>query len=119
MKTLLIQNKSLVFNNESAYEVNLVIAYYDNQNKTWRSVGWYTVKVGDSFQYSLPNDYDTNYIYSYATNSNNQEYSGNAASFCIDAINAFDYYDGNDCDTKANFYKLDLSGNLTIHNLKP
>ena len=111
------QNKSVSFNNNSNYEVSLAIAYYDNDNKNWRSVGWFNVKPGESYSYALPNGYSENNIYWYGKNVNEQEYKGNDASFCIDWPNAFDYNNKSECIDEAGFHLLELTGNVTNQDL--
>jgi len=106
--------KVVVFNNNSYYTISLAYAFYD---RGWETQGWYNMEPGKSTTITLPSTFNDNNIYWYAENNNNARYEGYDGYFCTSS-DAFHYYIIDDnCDQKRGFYKLNLTGSYTVHNL--
>jgi hypothetical protein len=75
------------------------------------------MEPGKSTTITLPSTFNDNNIYWYAENNNNARYEGYDGYFCTSS-DAFHYYIIDDnCDQKRGFYKLNLTGSYTVHNL--
>lgn len=114
--------RSIIYNNKSGYETYLAIAYMNNDS-SFTSVGWYTIKPGKSFEYTLPVNYIPDFIHWYAENTNGQTYENSSgATFYVDPDNAFSIDDPSDNhygQIKKKFSSLQLTGKVTTLDLNP
>ncbi|MFM2392986.1 MAG: hypothetical protein RLZZ546_968 [Bacteroidota bacterium] len=100
------QNSTLIeFYNNTGSDISACYAYYNNEDRCWTSVGWYTV---------LPYSYKTidigNYtgnIYIRGRQGLTTEWGSGDGQFCVDATQAFNikFADTKDCWSKKKFSK--------------
>jgi serine/threonine protein kinase len=109
--------KNVQFTNSSNSIVSLAVGFRDNGGY-WRSIGWFNIKSGENYTYTLPIDFTDDKIYWYAKNSDgDKEWLGTEGEFCINVNDAFDINNDEKCVSSKGFYKLTLSGNYTYQTL--
>lgn len=96
---------SIEFYNNTGYEISACYAYYDNDEKCWTSVGWYTIKPYSNRTIDIGN-YMGN-IYIRGRQGLATEWGSGDGQFCVDATQAFKikFADTKDCWSKKKFTK--------------
>ena len=110
------ENKIVEFQNNYGYTMYLAYAYYDN---SWKTVGWKRISPGEWATITLPNTFNSNEIYWYASDLDGFELEGyddgtNLSRFCIYTADDFffDSYDPN-CNQSKIFTKLSVVNNYS------
>jgi hypothetical protein len=96
------------FYNNTGYEISACYAYYDNNDKCWTSVGWYTIAAYDYKTIDIGN-YSGN-VYLRGRQGLVTEWGAGDAQFCVDATQAFriKFADTKDCWSKKDFTKYSV-----------
>ena len=116
--TAAFQTKNVVFTNNSNSTGYLAVGFMDSGGY-WRSIGWYAIKSGENYTYTLPIDFTDDKIYWYVqTSGMSKEWSGNDGEFCINPTDAFDLNSSAGCASSKGFYKLTLNGDYTYHSFR-
>lgn len=91
------------FYNNTGYEISACYAYYDNNDKCWTSVGWYTIKPYSNRTIDIGNY--TGNIYIRGRQGLATEWGSGDGQFCVDATQAFKikFADTKDCWSKKKF----------------
>ncbi len=100
------QNPTLIeFYNNTGTEISACYAYYNNEDRCWTSVGWYTIP---SYSYKTIDigNYTGN-IYIRGRQGLVTEWGSGDGQFCVDATQAFNikFADTKDCWSKKKFTK--------------
>ena len=101
-----IQNStSIQFYNNTGSEISACYAYYNNNDKCWTSVGWYTIPAYSYKTIDIGN-YSGN-IYIRGRQGLATEWGSGDGQFCVDATQAFNikFADTKDCWSKKKFTK--------------
>jgi hypothetical protein len=93
------------FYNNTGYEISACYAYYDNNDKCWTSVGWYTIQPYSNRTIDIGN-YKGN-VYIRGRQGLVTEWGSGDGQFCVDATQAFKikFADTKDCWSKKKFTK--------------
>lgn len=105
-----IQNSTLIeFYNNTGYEISACYAYYNNQDRCWTSVGWYTVQPYSNRTIDI-GIYSGN-VYIRGRQGLVTEWGSGDGQFCVDATQAFNikFADTKDCWSKKKFSKYYVS----------
>lgn len=102
-----IQNStSIEFYNNTGSEISACYAYYNNNDRCWTSVGWYTIPA---YSYKTINigNYSGN-VYIRGRQGLVTEWGSGDGQFCVDATQAFNikFADTKDCWSKKKFSKF-------------
>ncbi len=103
------QNSTLVeFYNNSGTDISACYAYYNNEDRCWTSVGWYTVPPYSTKTINIGNYKGDIYIRGRQGLIN--EWGSGDAQFCVDATQAFNikFADSKDCWSKKKFSKFSV-----------
>ncbi len=110
------ENKIVEFKNNYGYTMYLAYAYYDN---AWKTKGWKRIAPGEWATITLPNTFNSNEIYWYASDLDGFNLEGNDDGtninrFCIYTADDFffDSYDAN-CNQSKLFTKLSVIDNYS------
>jgi hypothetical protein len=101
-----IQNSTLIeFYNNTGSEISACYAYYDNDDKCWTSLGWYTIQPYKNRTIDIGNY--TGNIYIRGRQGLATEWGSGDGQFCVDATQAFKikFADTKDCWSKKKFTK--------------
>lgn len=101
-----IQNSTLIeFYNNTGSEISACYAYYDNDDKCWTSVGWYTIQPYKNRTIDIGNY--TGNIYIRGRQGLATEWGSGDGQFCVDATQAFKikFADTKECWSKKKFTK--------------
>jgi uncharacterized membrane protein len=101
-----IQEQTLIeFYNNNGNEISACYAYYNNDDKCWTSVGWYTIPAYSSKTINI-GIYNGN-IYIRGRQGLLTEWGSGDGQFCVDATQAFTikFADTKDCWSKKKFSK--------------
>jgi hypothetical protein len=104
------QNSTLVeFYNNSGTDISACYAYYNNEDRCWTSVGWYTVPPYSTKTINIGNYKGDIYIRGRQGLIN--EWGSGDAQFCVDATQAFNikFADSKDCWSKKKFSKFSVT----------
>jgi len=99
--------ENIIFQNNSPYTAYLAVAYYNEENNNFTSVGWFKVDANSSFNYSLSSySFNTFYWYAYATDELNNKitWSGDDGYFCINETDKFNYTNQQSCNNRIGFH---------------
>lgn len=114
-----VESYKIRMENKCHYDVDFCIAFYDDDNGGWHSRGWFPIKAGATWEYTINSS--VNRLYWFAENSaKNLTWSGSDKSFCIRRPDRFELYsaDDLDCSTSVSFHALELNhGYSTYHSL--
>lgn len=105
-----IQNSTLIeFYNNTGYEISACYAYYNNKDRCWTSVGWYTVQPYSNRTIDI-GIYSGN-VYIRGRQGLVNEWGSGDGQFCVDATQAFNikFADTKDCWSKKKFSKYYVS----------
>ncbi len=93
------------FYNNTGSEISACYAYYDNNDKCWTSVGWYTIQPYSNRTIDIGN-YKGN-VYIRGRQGLVTEWGSGDGQFCVDATQAFKikFADTKDCWSKKKFSK--------------
>jgi hypothetical protein len=93
------------FYNNTGSEISACYAYYDNEDRCWTSVGWYTVSPYSTKMVNIGNYRGDIYIRGRQGLIN--EWGSGEGQFCVDATQAFNikFADTKDCWSKKKFTK--------------
>jgi serine/threonine protein kinase len=112
------QAKNIVFTNNSNSTGYLAVGFMDSGGY-WRSIGWYAIKSGENYTYTLPIDFTDDKIYWYVEASDKSGvWTGNDAEFCINPTDRFDINNSEKCASSKGFTKLTLKGDYTYQGFK-
>lgn len=105
--------------NKCNKNVDFCFVYYDPVNECWLSKGWYLIKAGATWEYTISSSIGR--IFWYAENrSADLNWGGSDGNFCIKRPDKFDIYyaDEGDCGLTVGFHKLELNtGSTTFHSM--
>jgi hypothetical protein len=104
------QNTTLIeFYNNTGSDISACYAYYNNEDRCWTSVGWYTVKPYSNKTIDIGN-YSGN-IYIRGRQGLATEWGSGDGQFCVDATQAFNikFADTKDCWSKKKFTKRNVA----------
>ena len=102
-----IQNAtSIEFYNNTGSEISACYAYYNNNDRCWTSVGWYTIPAYSYKSINIGN-YSGN-VYIRGRQGLATEWGSGEGQFCVDATQAFNikFADTKDCWSKKKFSKF-------------
>jgi hypothetical protein len=102
-----IQNStSIEFYNNTGSEISACYAYYNNNDRCWTSVGWYTIPAYSYKSINIGN-YSGN-VYIRGRQGLATEWGSGDGQFCVDATQAFNikFADTKDCWSKKKFTKF-------------
>ncbi|WP_374505069.1 hypothetical protein [Flavobacterium sp.] len=102
-----IQNATLIeFYNNTGSEISACYAYYNNNDRCWTSVGWYTIPAYSYKSINIGN-YSGN-VYIRGRQGLATEWGSGEGQFCVDATQAFNikFADTKDCWSKKKFSKF-------------
>ncbi|WP_296685824.1 DUF1036 domain-containing protein [Flavobacterium sp.] len=102
-----IQNAtSIEFYNNTGSEISACYAYYNNNDRCWTSVGWYTIPAYSYKSINIGN-YSGN-VYIRGRQGLATEWGSGDGQFCVDATQAFNikFADTKDCWSKKKFSKF-------------
>jgi hypothetical protein len=108
--TNLIPKSTLIeFYNNTGYEISACYAYYNNQDRCWTSVGWYTIQPYNNKTIDVGNY--TGNLYVRGRQGLATEWGSGDGQFCVDATQAFNikFADTKDCWSKKKFSKYYVS----------
>lgn len=93
------------FYNNTGSEISACYAYYDNNDKCWTSVGWYTIQPYSNRTIDIGNY--TGNVYIRGRQGLVTEWGSGDGQFCVDATQAFKikFADTKDCWSKKKFSK--------------
>jgi hypothetical protein len=100
------QNSTLIeFYNNTGSDISACYAYYNNEDRCWTSVGWYTVPPYSNKTIDIGNY--TGNIYIRGRQGLTTEWGSGDGQFCVDATQAFNikFADTKDCWSKKKFTK--------------
>jgi len=97
------------FYNNTGSEISACYAYYDNTDKCWTSVGWYTIDAYSYKTIDIGNYRGT--IYLRGRQGLLAEWGSGDANFCVDATSAFTikFADTKDCWSKKAFSQFKVT----------
>lgn len=97
------------FYNNTGTEISACYAYYNNEDRCWTSVGWYTVPPYRNKTIDIGNY--TGNIYIRGRQGLLNEWGSGDGQFCVDAFQAFNikFADTKDCITKKKFSKFSVN----------
>jgi hypothetical protein len=97
------------FYNNTGTEIKACYAYYNNEDKCWTSVGWYSVMPYNSRTLDIGNY--TGNIYIRGIYGILKEWGSGDGQFCVDAFQAFNikFADTKDCFSKKKFSKCSVN----------
>lgn len=104
------QNSTLIeFYNNTGSDISACYAYYNNEDRCWTSVGWYTVKPYSNKTIDIGNY--TGNIYIRGRQGLLNEWGSGDGQFCVDATQAFNikFADTKDCFSKKKFTKRNVA----------
>ena len=107
-----IQEQTLIeFYNNNGNEISACYAYYNNDDKCWTSVGWYTIPAYSSKTINIGIYNGT--IYIRGRQGLLTEWGSGDGQFCVDATQAFTikFADTKDCWSKKKFFRAIPGGN--------
>jgi hypothetical protein len=111
------QNSTLIeFYNNTGSDISACYAYYNNEDRCWTSVGWYTVKPYSNKTIDIGNY--TGNIYIRGRQGLLNEWGSGDGQFCVDATQAFNikFADTKDCFSKKKFTKKNVAPGLNKWN---
>jgi hypothetical protein len=96
------------FYNNTGSEISACYAYYNNEDKCWTSVGWYTIPAYSYKTIDIGNY--TGSIYLRGRQGLATEWGSGDGQFCVDATQAFNikFADTKDCWSKKKFTKYNV-----------
>jgi hypothetical protein len=100
------------FYNNTGTEISACYAYYNNEDKCWTSVGWYTIPPYSPKTINIGNY--TGNIYIRGRQGLLNEWGSGDGQFCVDATNAFNikFADTKDCWSKKKFSKYTVKSGV-------
>lgn len=104
------QNSTLIeFYNNTGSDISACYAYYNNEDRCWTSVGWYTVPPYSNKTIDIGNY--TGNIYIRGRQGLATEWGSGDGQFCVDATQAFNikFADTKDCWSKKKFSKCSVN----------
>lgn len=106
LKSNTLQNTTLIeFYNNTGSDISACYAYYNNEDRCWTSVGWYTVPPYSNKTIDIGNY--TGNIYIRGRQGLATEWGSGDGQFCVDATQAFKikFADTKECWSKKKFTK--------------
>lgn len=112
-KSNTLQNTTLIeFYNNTGSDISACYAYYNNEDRCWTSVGWYTIPPYSNKTIDIGNY--TGNIYIRGRQGLTTEWGSGDGQFCVDATQAFNikFADTKDCWSKKKFTKRSVVAGL-------
>jgi uncharacterized membrane protein len=120
------QNTFEMYNNTDK-EIYAAYAFYDFENKSWSTKGWYKIESYSTNTINLGSYSSFIYVHGFSVNpgsfweSETLNSWGKDVSLCVDKNNAFEirYADKINCETKKTFSKYSINSGLNKWTFNP
>ena len=120
------QNTFEMYNNTDK-EIYAAYAFYDFENKSWSTKGWYKIESYSTSTINLGSYSSFIYVHGFSVNpgsfweSETLNSWGKDVSLCVDKNNAFEirYADKINCETKKTFSKYSINSGVNKWTFNP
>jgi uncharacterized membrane protein len=120
------QNTFEMYNNTDK-DIYAAYAYYDFENKSWSTKGWYKIESYGTTTINLGSNSSFIYVHGFSVNpgsfweSETLNSWGKDVSLCVDKANAFEirYADKINCETKKTFSKYSINSGVNKWTFNP